>query len=190
MIISLSYQQLNSCRHWGTARHKQHLVANRERTTQGHACAMPAIAWRTLADRLTKEVFYASTGRHRKTRLERDGVPATRAALQKIEQALANMQMHPALHNQKVVGYSGDVVIAWPLPDGKWSLYPVQDQAPVFFVPVVDDKFKSLGVTTSWRPQADCPADLPDLFPDLVDHVGWLVGGHDVVGVAEDHRGT
>jgi len=188
VIVVLSYAQLNAARHWGTARHKQHLIANRERTKAGHAVAMPAIGWKTLAERMENNVFYASSGRHRKTSNARDGVPASRKALKKIITALNQVTMHPALRGEPQVGSFGLVLMVWP-QGAKWSLYPVADQDPVFFVPI-QEHHSTLGVITWWRPQAECPADLPDLFPDPSDHAGWLVGGHDVVGVAEDHRGA
>lgn len=134
MQIVLSWNELNACRYWAQHRHRQYLKSHRDVSAGGHVIGMPAAAWRALADRMRPEVFHAVTGRHRKTRNQRDGVPASRMALQKIEGTLARTAMHPAFRNEAEEGTHGEVLVAW-LDDGTWSLYPVPGSPITFFVP-------------------------------------------------------
>jgi hypothetical protein len=171
MQIVLSWAELNACRHWGTQRHREHLQSDRERTTQGHVVGMPAIAWRTLADRMMKEVFHPVTGRHRKTRNHNDGVPASRSALTKIERTLARTAMHPALRGQGEEGWHPEILVAWR-EGTTWSLYPVAGVDPTYFVPEPMEH-PQLGPVTVWRPRSELDVEVPGLFPDPVLHSGW-----------------
>lgn len=170
MQIVLSWAELNACRFWGTARHKEHLVSDRERTTQGHVVGMPAIGWRTLADRMTNEVFHPVTGRHRKTRNQNDGVPASRTALQKIERTLARTAMHPAFRGEAEEGWHPEVLIAWR-DEGAWSLYPVEGEHPIYFVPEAA-RIGEIDCTV-WVGHDTLEVDVPGLFPDPLSHAGW-----------------
>jgi hypothetical protein len=173
MIIGLSWAELQACRHWGTPRHREYLMNHRARTAKGrHEVAMPAIGWRTLADRLVTEAFHPS-GRHRKTRNTTDGVPATRQAAQKIERALAALVSHPALRGEAVRGQSGEIVIAWPHSSGRWTPYPLPGTEPSFLCPHLAD-LPQIGVVTQWFPQPSPPVpDLPGLFACPSDHDSW-----------------
>lgn len=172
MIIGLSWAELQACRHWGTERHRKHLAEHRSRTPKGsHEVAMPAIAWDTLGERLIREAFHAS-GRHRKTRNAADGVSATRQAAQKIERSLASLRMHPALNGQASVGTSGEILIAWREPSGKWSPYPIPGVAPSFLVPRYAEA-AGVGVVTTWIAHDVPPVEVPELFPEPSDHDLW-----------------
>ena len=174
MIIELTWKQLQAARQWGTARHKQYLTGNRERLEKGvHAVAMPAVGWRTLADRLYAKAYHPS-GRWAQTRMEREGTPGARSALQTIEAALARLWVHPALQRQAVEGDSAEVLVVWPHGE-RWSPYPVQDYALTILVPVSGiRKFGTFDMKiTHWEPDPHFQADIPGLFLADADHTGW-----------------
>ena len=175
MIVTLSWGQLQACRQWGTARHKQYLTGNRERTKAGHDVAMPAIGWRTLADRLRSQAYHPS-GRRRATHVRREAAPGTMAALQKIEWTLMSLQGHPAVNGLAVEGTSGDVVVAWRdhAHDG-WSIYPIDGVEMELLVPVYEKRtFTEFEMPiTRWVARMPIGYKLPQVFLDPLDHAGW-----------------
>lgn len=173
MIVGLSWAELQACRHWGSERHREHLANFRTRSPKGaHDVAMPAIAWRTLADRLIKEAFHAGSGRHRKTRNAKDGVVATRQAATKIERALAAVVTHPAMTGAAQAGVSGEVLFVWKSESGRYTPFPVAGRQPVFLVPGYANA-RGIGDITVWHPQDLSPIEIPELFGDPSLHEGW-----------------
>jgi hypothetical protein len=172
MIVGLSWAELQAARHWGSERHRLYLSEHRARSPKGgHFVAMPAIGWRTLADRLMREAFHPS-GRHRKTRNARDGVAATRQAAQKIERSLAALVTHPAMQGQAQRGNSNEVLYAWRMPSGRMSPFPVRDVLPAFLVPYTDE-VSGVGTVTVWRRRDELAVEIPELFADPTLHEGW-----------------
>jgi hypothetical protein len=181
MIITLTWAQLQACRQWGGARHKNYLLQNRQRTQRGHECAMPAIAWRTLADRLMHEAYHAS-GHRRATHLKRHGAPATLSALQNLEANLARLQVHPAIRGEAVEGHSGDVLVAWPAERG-YSIYPNSAEM-VALVPNYETRnFTTFNMPiTYWEPRTPEGLDVPYVFLEPGDHAGWADDAGEAVG--------
>jgi len=174
VIIELGWRQLQAARQWGTERHKQYLNANRERVKQGiHAVAMPAVGWRTLADRLYSKAYHPS-GRWAQTKMEREGTPGARAALEAIERGLAWLVAHPAMRHEAVEGDAGEVLIVWRQGD-RWSPYPVEGQPLTMLVPVsAIRQFGSFDMKiTRWHPTMIQAMDLPGVFVSDLDHAGW-----------------
>ncbi len=175
MIVGLSWAELQACRHWGSQLHREYLSSHRTRSAQGwHHVAMPAIGWRTLADRLVREAFHAGSGRHRKTRNQVDGVPATRQAARKIENSLAQVAMHPALRGQGQAGTSGEVLMVFRKPGtaSEYTLYPMPGTEPVFMVPSYLE-VAGVGPTTIWNPEPEPPCEIDGLFADVSLHEGF-----------------
>lgn len=174
MIVELSWAELQACRQWGSERHRELLSTGRARTSKGrHEVSMPAIGWRTLADRLVAQAFHAGNGRHRKTHTQRAGAPATRQAASKIERSLAELVMHPARRGEAQAGVHGNVFMFWRQQASRqWSPYPVPGVAPTFLVPTYQ-KARGIGDVTVWQPQDEPPGNVEGLFPDPASHEGF-----------------
>lgn len=185
VIVVLTWRQLAACRHWGTALHKRYLEQSRERTTHGHEVAMPPIGWETLAGRMIDQAFNPF-GKHRRQKMSREGVPATRSALTAVMNAVTKMQIHPALRNEHIQGAHGDVLLAWRTPEGQdLSVFPVRDCDPVILVPSVRDQTFRNGdqpfkmQITSWWPLPVGTVDVPGAFLDPQAHWEFLVVDND-----------
>ena len=180
MVIGLTWQQLQAARFWATDRHKQYLDANRQITKRGHECAMPPVAWLTLAEILRDKSFHAS-GRHRKTATARAGAVGTRTACTKIWNEIATLQLHPALRGERFIGGRGDVLLAWPIDsmDTPWTVFP-NGKRPMILVPQVSymtfsgplrQEFPEL--VTAWKAQPLGSVEVEGAFLNPADHAGW-----------------
>lgn len=180
MIIGLTWQMLQACRHWGTERHKELLTGNRQVSSRGHEVSMPPIAWFTLAEILRDKSFHP-TGRHRKTANSKGATIGTRAACTKIWNEVANLQLHPALRGETFMGARGDVLLVWPEVSRvvRWTVFPRRGE-PVILIPEVGyvTMRGPLGqtfpeVVTSWKAQSLGSVDVEGAWLDPADHKGW-----------------
>lgn len=113
--------------------HRQAMVDHRE--TYGrtqHHFDLPAIAWRQILDEMKRVCFTPGGGRSRE-------VPSSAfTAIQRIAQAVMEIESHPALRGARVEGWSGMVIPAWVT-----STYPM-DATPYPPAPEIAGMFRLL----------------------------------------------
>lgn len=192
MIVPLTWPQFQAASHWGSERHKEYLARTRTQTKHGHECGMPAAGWLSLVEILQRKAFHAS-GRHRKRGNAREGAMGTRSAATRIWRVLVDARRHPALRGEAMLGSWGNVFLAWPLDNGHWSLFPVDDTVvPSILVPHVEainlfpeipNPSAFVEYVTQWRPRPVGSLEVDGAFLDPAEHFGWgvvdLVGGDD-----------
>lgn len=119
MIVRLTHHQARSVQRRVSSLHRQAMLDHR--TTYGrtqHEYDLPAIAWEQILEELTETCFGPLGGK-----LDR-GVPKSAyAAIRRISEATMRMERHPALRESGVMGWVGDVIPAWRMPD-RWSHLP------------------------------------------------------------------
>lgn len=135
---------------------------------------MPAIGWQTLANRLMDQAFNPA-GKHRRAKMGREGVPATRSALSTVMNAVARQQVHPGVTGQHIQGAHGDVFLVWPT-GGRNVLFPVPGVGPVIMRPITHNQTFANGdqpfqmEITSWIPNVIGSIDVPGAFLDPAAH--------------------
>ena len=123
MIVRLSHAQAGGVLHRVNEFYAEQLREHRvPRGRTQHDYDMPAIAWYNISAAM-EAVCWGPMGGKRKGK-ERPSDSAL-LALQKINQALKEIEGHPALRGAAVEGWVGDVVPAWESACREWSPYPI-----------------------------------------------------------------
>lgn len=180
MIVGLTWNQLQACRYWGTPLHRKLLTETRQLTKRGHQCAMPPIGWKTLSERLIDAAFHPS-GRERRTRNSEGAKAGTRSACHTVTNALAHLEVHPALRGEAMMGSFGNVLLVWVSLDS-YSIYPNPHGEVRILVPHTTERNLRYGETdftetvTRWLPQPVGSIEIEGAFLDPSSHLVFLEG--------------
>jgi hypothetical protein len=183
VIISLTWRQLQSARHWASERQRP-LLLDSVQVGKAHRVAMPFTAWRALSVHMQEEA-YTKWGRGQPSKMT--GPKAgTMSAIRAIERECCRIEGHPALRGEGVMGCSFDHLVVWKsrITGNLWQVTPAPLEVLRVLVPVYDDGLIVTAGEATWKPpdgitfwEATDPGEIvvtpPGLFANQDDHLGW-----------------
>lgn len=123
MIVRLTHPQISTVRARIPLLHSCQMQLHRERANRTQSdISLPAIAWRQIVDHLKATAYGPMGGRLGKN------PPSLYLAIQKIQDAVNEIECHPALSRHGVMGTRTEVIPAWRKLATGYSPYPVGEE--------------------------------------------------------------
>lgn len=151
MIVRLTHPQISTVRARIPELHSTQMQLHRKRANRTQSdVELPAIAWRQIVDHLKADAYGPMGGR-------RDKYPQSLyLAIAKIQNAVNEMECHPALDWHGAIGIRSERIPAWRRAVHGFSPYPLDGQFVIMIPRHHDDHGRRF---TSWV--ADQPSPSP-----------------------------